>query len=343
MNNVLDLANKSPVQMSVEMLSYGTAITNFTLQHAAVQKLLHDPSERFDVIIVEIFLTDALLGFGQHFNAPVIGFSTFGASKWTTDLVGSPSPLSYVPHSFLSFTEKMSFAERIGNTLFTAMQEMVFRLYFPTQVKIYESTFPGENKPDLAAIRTNVSLVLLNNHFTMNYARPYAPNMIEVGGIHISRSAPKELPQNIKHFIDAAKHGVIYFSMGSNIKSSQLPVEVRDGLLRAFSKLKEKVLWKWEEEQLPGKPDNLLISKWFPQDDILAHPNVKLFITHGGLLSSTEAVYHGVPIIGIPVFGDQFLNMARAQYNGYGIKIAYNNLTETSISWALEEMLTNSK
>lgn len=343
MPNILDLGSKSPVKLSVEMLEMGTLITNFTLSHPAVQKLLHDPSEHFDVIVLEFFLTDAMLGFGQHFNAPVVGYSTFGASKWTTDLVGTPSPLSYVPHPFLSFTDKMTFVQRIGNTLFSAMDEIVHRFYFPTQVGLYETIFPGKNKPDLVKLRTNVSLVLLNNHFTLNYARPYAPNMIEIGGIHINRDEPKELPRDIKEFIESAKHGVIYFSMGSNIKSSQLPEEVRNGLLKAFSKLKERVLWKWEEEHLPGKSDNLLINAWFPQDDILAHPNVKLFITHGGLLSSTEAVYHGVPIIGIPVFGDQHLNMARAVNNGYAINIAYTNLTETSISWALKEMLNNNK
>lgn len=208
---------------------------------------------------------------------------------------------------------------------------------------MYKASFPKAHEHDLTNLRSNVALVLLNNHFTMNYPRPFAPNMIEVGGIHINRAAPKELPQDIKSFIESAKDGVVYFSMGSNIQSTQLPVEIRDGLLRAFSNLKQKVLWKWEDINLPGKPNNVMINKWYPQDDILSNPNVRLFITHGGLLSSTEAVYHGVPIIGIPVFGDQHLNMARAVNNGYGLTIAYSNLTESSILWALNEMLGDEK
>lgn len=208
---------------------------------------------------------------------------------------------------------------------------------------MYKDAFPKAHEHDLDDLRSNVALVLLNNHFTMNYPRPYAPNMIEIGGIHINRAAPKELPQDIKEFIDSARDGVVYFSMGSNIQSTQLPVDVRDGLLRAFAKLKQKVLWKWEDVNLPGKPANVMINKWYPQDDVLAHPNIRLFITHGGLLSSTEAIYHGVPIIGIPVFGDQHLNMARAVNNGYGLAIAYSNLTESSISWALNQMLKDEK
>lgn len=330
--------------MATMMFELGTLVTNCTLLHDTIQAFLRDPAEHFDVIIVEIFLTDALIGFGQHYKAPVIGFASFGASKWTTDLVGTPSPLSYVPHTFLPFTSHMTFVQRIGNTLMALMDEIVMHFYLHAQNELYDRAFPGQNKPDLFALRKNVSLVLLNNHFSLNHPRPYVPNMIEIGGVHISRAAARPLPTDVQQFIDSSsEHGVIYFSMGSNIQSSQLPISVRDDLLRTFSKLKQKVLWKWEDPNLPGKPDNVLISKWFPQDDVLAHPNIRLFITHGGLLSCTEAVYHGIPIIGIPVFGDQSLNTAKAVDNGYGLLVSFTNLTETSISWALNEVLGNDK
>lgn len=341
MSNILDNKKRGVLQVLTQIYEVGKKITNITLTNDVVHNFLRSSDEHFDVVIIEIFMCEALLGFGQHFNAPVIGFSSFGASKWTNDLVGTPSPLSYVPHTFLSFSDRMNFVQRLGNTMFTLVEFIAYSFYLPSQIALYENNFPGKNKPDLESIRKNVSLVLLNNHFTMNYPRPYVPNMIEIGGIHLNRAATKELPKDIKEFIESAKDGVVYFSMGSNIKSTMLPLEIRSGILRAFSKLKQKVLWKWEEPNLPDKPDNVFIRSWFPQDDILAHPNVRLFITHGGLLSSTEAIYFGVPIIGIPVFGDQFLNMARAVSNGYGIQVSYTNLTETSISWALNTMLSN--
>lgn len=40
---------------------------------------------------------------------------------------------------------------------------------------------------------------------------------------------------------------------------------------------------------------------------LVAHKNTKLFITHSGLMSSQEAIYHGVPMLGIPIFADQFM------------------------------------
>lgn len=66
-------------------------------------------------------------------------------------------------------------------------------------------------------------------------------------------------------------------------------------------------------------------------------------ITHGGFLSTTEAIYHGVPMIGIPIFADQEKNMAGAERNGYGILVQYKQLTEERLSHALNEVLNNPK
>jgi glucuronosyltransferase len=70
-------------------------------------------------------------------------------------------------------------------------------------------------------------------------------------------------------FIDEAAEGVIYFSMGSALYSSEMPEIKRQAFVEAFSKLKQRIIWKWETETLPGKPENVRIGKWFPQSDIL--------------------------------------------------------------------------
>lgn len=74
---------------------------------------------------------------------------------------------------------------------------------------------------------------------------------------------------------------------------------------------------------------------------ILAHPNLKLFITHGGLLSTIEATYHGVPVVGIPIFGDQKMNVAKAVNRKVGLQVPYNELTEETLGKALNEILSN--
>jgi len=77
-----------------------------------------------------------------------------------------------------------------------------------------------------------------------------------------------------------------------------------------------------------------------PQQDVLGHPNIRLFITHGGLLSTQEAVYHGVPIIGIPFFADQDVNMESAQNMGFGLKLEIIDITADQIHTAIQTVLS---
>lgn len=79
------------------------------------------------------------------------------------------------------------------------------------------------------------------------------------------------LYQDLQKFLDSASDGVIYFSMGSVLQSSDLPDYKRDALLEAFSELKQHVLWKWETDALPALPGNVRVGKWFPQTDILGN------------------------------------------------------------------------
>lgn len=72
-----------------------------------------------------------------------------------------------------------------------------------------------------------------------------------------------------------------------------------------------------------------------------AHPNVKLFISHGGLLGTTEAVYEGVPILAMPMFGDQLTNMKAIQDKGVGEILSYGDLNENDVFTKVKSMLSN--
>lgn len=113
-------------------------------------------------------------------------------------------------------------------------------------------------------------------------------------------------------------------------------------ILTVFGKLKQKVVMKWELDTPPTeKPANVFISKWLPQDDILAHPSLRLFITHCGLGGIGEAKYHGVPIVGIPFFADQPKNLAEVKKEGWAVELSYTNINEVTFSQAINEVLTN--
>uniref|UniRef100_V5GU86 UDP-glucuronosyltransferase n=1 Tax=Anoplophora glabripennis TaxID=217634 RepID=V5GU86_ANOGL len=329
----------NPLLFSIMANQMGNKIVEETLNYTKVQDLIKS-NEKFDAYIVPQFMNDGLKALAHHFGGHLILFSQTAPNSWFNHLVGNPSMPSFLPEVVLNIPSKMSFFQRLQNTLvkFFSMSN-TYLIFYPKQNKLVQKYLP--NPVDLNDAMYNISLVLLNSHVSLFAPQPAVPCMVEIGGFHVE--PPKKLPKDLQSFLDNATEGVIYFSMGSNLKSKNLPVEKREAILKAFGKRKEKVLWKWEDDVLPGQPSNIKLGKWLPQQDILAHPNVKLFITHGGLLSTTETVYHGVPIIAIPIFGDQKMNAYNAKEAGYGLILPFTEMTEETLSSALAEILENPK
>ena len=94
--------------------------------------------------------------------------------------------------------------------------------------------------------------------------RTYFPNSSNTKWLRII-----VLQQELQKYLDDAPHGVIYFCMGSILQSTLMSESKRNAFLGAFSKLKQRVLWKWESDTLPGQPSNVKLAKWLPQSDIL--------------------------------------------------------------------------
>ncbi|XP_049826163.1 UDP-glucosyltransferase 2-like [Aethina tumida] len=171
--------------------------------------------------------------------------------------------------------------------------------------------------------------------------RAINPNTITIGGgLHIQ--PPKPLPKNLKQYLDEAKEGVIYFSLGSNVKGNFLNDESKKAIMNAFSQLPNKVLIKIDLENI-NVSRNVRVEKWLPQQDILRHPNMKLFVTQGGLQSVQEAVTNGVPMVGIPFFGDQYNNIFKSVKKGFAVMVDKGNITTESFKEALLEVLKNPK
>lgn len=113
-------------------------------------------------------------------------------------------------------------------------------------------------------------------------------------------------------------------------------------LADCFKRLKQRVIWKFDDDTLADLPSNVMIRKWLPQNDILAHPNTVLFISHGGVFGSVESVWHGVPMLLIPFFGDQHRNSMRAVRSGYGKVLPYFKINNETLLNGVHELLTNS-
>jgi glucuronosyltransferase len=196
----------------------------------------------------------------------------------------------------------MTFLQRVANSLLTVGYHYVFRdwIMIPKLEDILDKHFPDDprpGRPSLIALEREAALAFqFGHHMLMDGMRPLSPNYIQIGMMNCR--PPKDLPPKIKKFMDeSGDEGVIYVSFGSVIQASQMPDELRIQLTSAFGQLKQKVLWKWETEEMKDKPDNVMLSKWLPQQDILAHPKLRLFITHGGQSSCQESLCHQKPMV----------------------------------------------
>ncbi len=272
----------------LNILDYGNKLTGWAVASENLKNLIHR-DVHFDVILVELVYGQALLGLGHHFNAPVIVTSSFGAYKWHTDLVASPIFSSFIPNTNNGYTDRMHFWQRMYNSLSYWFDDIVMPLVSTsTQQQYLNELFPNAmNMPTIDELKRNVSLVLLNTHITVGTARPYAPNIIEVGGLHIEPDI-EPLPQYIQKFLDEAEHGVIYLALGSCIEFSKLTNVKKVAILNAFGETPQmRIIIKSEESVvIPShRVSDVLVEPWFLQQSILAHPSVKLFITHGGMLS----------------------------------------------------------
>ena len=225
----------------------------------------------------------------------------------------SPFNPSFMPAFLTRFTDKMTFLERVVNTLVSILQLSIPSM--PAFESLVGKYVP--EKPFLSNIQLKHSALLhiINSDILMDFVLPVPPNLILCGGL--SAGPVKPLPMHINKFMQLSKD-VVVISFGSII--NKFPKEILNKFVRIFQKMKHLNfvvrLGKVEKEM-----ENVLFLPWLPQNDLLGHPKTKLFITHCGKSGIFEALYHGIPMIGFPMDADQPSNAAIIEDKGYGLSL----------------------
>ncbi|XP_026735871.1 UDP-glucuronosyltransferase 2B37-like [Trichoplusia ni] len=340
------LASEVPLTMPGLMIPLMRSLQAKSLEYDHVQKFLGDPNEHFDVVVAEWMTVYFLNGLGPLFNAPFVWATSMDVHSHAISMIdAAPNPAYTTDLSTTRFFP-FSFLDRVGELMHRITDFAEDYMYHePAEEELYNRLIApliakkGRKPPPFSDVRFNASLVLGNSHISLGSIYTLPQNYIPIGGYHIDENI-EPLSKELKTLMESNKNGVIYFSMGSNLKSKDWPEDIKTGLLKMFGNLKQTVIWKFEED-LPNVPKNVHILKWVPQTSILSHPNCVAFITHGGLLSTTETVFSGVPIIGVPVFGDQLVNiqMAANRGLGLGVKLSYKVVEDLKV--AIEEMVSN--
>ncbi|XP_038217908.1 UDP-glucosyltransferase 2-like [Zerene cesonia] len=338
MNSNIQVGKRSSLSSQVKLLS--TLVAKFTevqMKTKEIQELVRDGEKKFDLLLIEACVRPYRI-FSHIFKVPVIELGSFGMFFENEKIVGAPS------HPFLYPTAMNRY--KLFNLTFW---EKVFELYNYVWINVFWSAnadeeltkfrklFNNNDIPSYEELNKNIDMLFLNIHPVWSHNQPLPPNVISIWGIH--KIPEKPLPKNLEDYLNASKNGVIYVSFGTNVLTSLFPPTTVETLMRAFSKLPYDVLLKWDNKNLPGISDNVKVSTWFPQSDLLKHSKIKLFITQGGLQSTDEAINAGVPLIGIPMLGDQWYNVDLYEYHKIGVRIDIDNLTEDNLLKAIRTVV----
>lgn len=70
---------------------------------------------------------------------------------------------------------------------------------------------------------------------------------------------------------------------------------------------------------------------------------MKLFIHHGGMCGLLEALDAGVPVVGVPIIGDQFRNIDNFVNEGLAVSVPLDTVTEEKIFNSINDVLNNEK
>lgn len=298
------------------------------------EKLMRSLQEaKYDTV-----LTDPANG-GGVMLAHYLGLPLVFNTRWTVHgeahFAIAPSPLSYVPLPPSELTDKMTFFERVTNVVFYTMRMHLYRQTVGPHYSALASRYIGPDV-DYFSLFQAADLWLMRVDFVFESPRPTMPNVVYMGGFQCKPAKP--LPQHLEEFVQGSgEPGVIVMSLGTLI--GELPHDLADEIAAAFADLPQKVIWRYTGERPSTLGNNTLVVRWMPQNDLLGHPKIKLFVSHGGTNGIFEAMYHGVPIIGIPFVFDQADNLAKLRRKGVAKVVDVSEMDRKAFQNVIQDVL----
>uniref|UniRef100_A0A3B1JLC5 UDP-glucuronosyltransferase n=1 Tax=Astyanax mexicanus TaxID=7994 RepID=A0A3B1JLC5_ASTMX len=250
-----------------------------------------------------------------------------------------PVPFSYVPAGAAQqhLTDQMNFIERVENVLLYIAHTVVFKLQVMLTFDKHYTKVNG--KPTtLCDTLGKADIWLIRTYWDFEYPRPLLPNFKFVGGLHCKPAKP--LPKEMEEFVQSSgDDGIVVFSLGSMVKN--LTKDRANTIASALGQIPQKVLWRYSGDKPDTLSPNTKLYDWIPQNDLLGHPKTRAFITHGGTNGLYEAIYHGVPMVGIPLFADQPDNLLHMKTKGAAVTVDFNKMKTEDLKEALTEVINN--
>ncbi|XP_051479765.1 UDP-glucuronosyltransferase 1A1-like isoform X6 [Apus apus] len=297
----------------------------------------HLEESQFDAVLMDPFFPCGQI-VAEHLSLPSVYLIRGLPCSLDFQATLCPNPPSYIPRSFTRFTDRMAFLQRLGNLLAALSSSLPCSFLFAPYDGLIKEFLHRE--ATLLELFSHASIWLMKYDFVFEYPRPLMPNMVLVGGISCTQE--KGLSQEFEAIVNASgEHGIVVFSLGSMV--SDIPKERAKEIAKALGTVPQTVLWRYTGEVPPNLPKNVKLVKWLPQNDLLAHPKTRAFITHGGSHGVYEGICNAVPMVLMPLFGDQMDNAKRVESRGAGLTLNILEMTSEDISTALKAVINDKK
>nr|Q64633.1 RecName: Full=UDP-glucuronosyltransferase 1A7; Short=UGT1A7; AltName: Full=A2; AltName: Full=UDP-glucuronosyltransferase 1-7; Short=UDPGT 1-7; Short=UGT1*7; Short=UGT1-07; Short=UGT1.7; AltName: Full=UDP-glucuronosyltransferase 1A7C; Flags: Precursor [Rattus norvegicus] len=289
----------------------------------------------FDAVFLDPFDVCGLT-VAKYFSLPSVVFSRGIFCHYLEEGSQCPSPPSYVPRPILKLTDTMTFKERVWNLLSYMGEHAFCPSFFKTATDIASEVL--QTPVTMTDLFSPVSVWLLRTDFTLELPRPVMPNVIHIGGINCHQRKP--VSKEFEAYVNASgEHGIVVFSLGSMV--SEIPEKKAMEIAEALGRIPQTLLWRYTGTRPSNLAKNTILVKWLPQNDLLGHPKARAFITHSGSHGIYEGICNGVPMVMMPLFGDQMDNAKRMETRGAGVTLNVLEMTADDLENALKTVINN--
>ncbi|CAI5449409.1 unnamed protein product [Caenorhabditis angaria] len=275
-------------------------------------------NEQFDIGVTEPF--DACgYYFFEAINIPAhVSIVSCSRMDHVSEILGQPMATSYVPATQSTYNNKMTIWQRFINTIEAYSGSYMFSYIGDVEYERLGGKYRSwrEHLPES-------SFIFPNQIALLDFPAPTFDKIIPIGGISVSKTN-LVLAEKWDKILSLRKTNIL-ISFGSNAKSIHMPEEYKKSLLQVFKTLPEYTfIWKYEDKdaKFAEDLDNVYLGSWLPQNELLGDSRLTVFLTHGGLASTTELAILGKPCIMIPIFADQNRNAEMMKMHG-GVEVLH--------------------
>ncbi|KAK4873156.1 hypothetical protein RN001_015185 [Aquatica leii] len=328
-------SSKSYLNTFYTMWFFNYELPNTFFGHSSIQKLINNENEHFDLVMAESSSWGAF-ALAERFNCPIIPIASQACDKNSYNAIGNLEAF-FSPNRKMGY-QLLSIFDRLQHTLRVYTLVFFYNLSRLGTMEVIKKHV-GYDYADVNKIFERTSVIFENTNNALHPVRPLVPGVIQVGGLNLY-GYHSNVSQNLQRVLDDANNGFIYVSLGTVVDGDNAPAQI---FLETFKELPYTVLWKTDNKNVTDIASNVHVSKWFPQFNILKHKNIKVFITQGGALSVDEGIYNEVPMIGIPVYLDHFVNTGKLEELGIGLRLHSKVLNKELFKGRILEVAKNSR